>query len=124
MSRDSFPLYGVLWDMIGDKDLDIYQEGNSVTDAPEVVSLVWKTAKDLGYSKYFIAQTGETLIDDHVPFLDQGLHVIDVIDYDYGPRTAQYPAGYHHTLADTPDKVSAQSLQIVGDVAVQLVTSR
>lgn len=123
MSKDSLPLYGVLWDMIGDKDLNINQEGNSVADAPEVVSRVWDTAKQLGYGKYFLDQRGETLIDDHVPFLDQGLHVIDVIDYDYGPKTAMLPQGYHHTLEDTPDKVSAKSLQIVGDVAVKLVTS-
>ncbi len=122
MSKDSLPLYGVLWDMIGDKDLNINQEGNSVADAPEVVSLVWGAARKLGYSKYFLNQTGETLIDDHVPFLDQGLHMIDVIDYDYGPKTTMTPQGWHHTLEDTPDKVSAQSLQIVGDVAVKLVT--
>ena len=122
MSKDSLPLYGVLWDMIGDKDLNINQEGNSVVDAPEVVSRVWDTAKQLGYAKYFLDQRGETLIDDHVPFLDQGVHVIDVIDYDYGPKTAMLPQGYHHTLEDTPDKVSAKSLQIVGDVAVKLVT--
>ncbi|MGH7623461.1 MAG: M28 family peptidase, partial [Gemmatimonadaceae bacterium] len=45
------PLYGVLWDMIGDKDLDIYQEPNSMQRAPEVVSLVWNQAQQLGYSK-------------------------------------------------------------------------
>ncbi len=117
------PLYGVLWDMIGDKSLDIYQEGNSVQTAPEVVSLVWQTAQRLGYSKYFINAPGEYIIDDHVPFLDRDVHVIDVIDYDYGPKDATHKDGWHHTLEDTPDKVSAQSLQIVGDVAVTLVTS-
>ncbi len=116
------PLYGVLWDMIGDKDLDIDQEGNSLAQAPEVVSLVWNTAKQLGYSRYFIAQQGETFWDDHVPFLKQGVHVIDVIDANYGPKTAMYPDGWHHTMQDTPDKVSAHSLQVVGDVAVWLVT--
>ncbi|OYV72573.1 MAG: hypothetical protein B7Z72_04460, partial [Gemmatimonadetes bacterium 21-71-4] len=122
MSRDSLPLYGVLWDMIGDQNLDIYREGNSVADAPEVVSLVWNAAKKLGYSRYFIAQQGETFWDDHVPFLKQGVHVIDVIDANYGPKTAMYPDGWHHTMQDTPDKVSAHSLQVVGDVAVWLVT--
>ena len=117
------PLYGVLWDMIGDRSLDIYQEGNSADAAPEVVSRVWQTARDLGYSKYFINQRGQTEIDDHVPFLYHGVHVIDVIDYDYGPRDATHVDGWHHTLEDTIDKVSAKSLQIVGDVAVKLVTS-
>jgi glutaminyl-peptide cyclotransferase len=53
-SPDYKPLYAVLWDMIGDKDLDIYQEPNSLQRAPEVVSLVWNEAETLGYSRYFI----------------------------------------------------------------------
>lgn len=113
-SPDYHPLYGVLWDMIGDRDLDIYEEGNSLQRAPEVVALVWRTAADLGYSRYFIPSPGQTIIDDHIPLLDAGLRVIDVIDIDYP---------WHHTPQDTFDKVSAQSLQIVGDVATRLVTS-
>jgi Peptidase family M28 len=117
------PLYGVLWDMIGDKNLDIYQEGNSVSEAPEVVTRVWQVAQQLGYAKYFINSGGEAFWDDHTPFLHRDIHVIDVIDGDYGPKDALHPDGWHHTLEDTVDKVSAQSLQIVGDVAVKLVTS-
>lgn len=111
-SPDYKPLFGVLWDMIGDRDLQIYQEGNSLQRAPEVVSLVWRTAGDLGYSRYFIPSPGQYITDDHIPLLDAGLHVIDVIDIDYP---------WHHTLEDTIDKVSAQSLQIVGDVATKVL---
>ncbi|HEY9516722.1 MAG TPA: M28 family peptidase [Gemmatimonadaceae bacterium] len=107
------PLYGVLWDMIGDRDLQIFQEGFSIQRAPEVVQLVWREAADLGYSRYFIPRSGQAITDDHVPLLDAGLHVIDVIDIDYPP---------HHTPRDTFDKVSAASLQIVGDVALSLVS--
>jgi len=106
------PLYGVLWDMIGDRDLQIYQEGFSLKRAPEVVSLVWKTAADLGYTSYFVPAPGQYITDDHIPLLDAGIHCIDVIDYDFPP---------HHTPNDTFDKVSAQSLQIVGDVALSLL---
>jgi len=109
------PLYGILWDMIGDRDLQIFQEGNSLRGAPEVVSLVWRKADDdLGYSKYFIPQPGQFVIDDHIPLLNAGLHVIDVVDIDYP---------YHHTPEDTFDKVSAASLQVVGDVALSLVSA-
>ena len=118
-SADYRPVYGVLWDMIGDKDLNIYQEARSVTSAPEVVSRVWQKAADLGYAKYFIARGGQEVIDDHVPLIAKGLRVIDVIDIDYGPSA---PNGYHHTLQDTIDKISAQSLQVVGDVALALLT--
>jgi hypothetical protein len=117
-SPDYRPMFGVLWDMIGDKQLDIYQEQNSIARAPEVVARVWQTAADLGYSKYFISQTGESVIDDHIPLLQAGLRVIDVIDLDYVSPSQNY----HHTLQDTMDKISAKSLQIVGDVATALVT--
>jgi glutaminyl-peptide cyclotransferase len=106
------PLYAVLFDLIADKDLQIYQEGNSLVGAPEVVELVWDTAKDLGYSGYFIASPRHTLIDDHLELQKAGIRAIDVVDFDYPPWHTQY---------DTIDKVSAASLQIVGDVAVSLI---
>src|SRR3954465_11171148 len=74
------PIFGVLFDMIGDANLDIYQEGNSLSRAPEVVQRVWTAADQLGYSKYFIPSDGGPIIDDHVPLLNAGLRVIDVID--------------------------------------------
>ncbi len=110
---DYRPLYGVVWDMIGDADLRIPQEGHSVRRAPEVVRLVWSTAAELGYGRYFVAELGPAVTDDHLPLLDAGLRVINVIDLDYPP---------HHTPHDTFDKVSARSMQVVGDVAVWLVT--
>jgi glutaminyl-peptide cyclotransferase len=106
------PLYAVLFDLVADKDLQIYQEGNSLIGAPEVVELVWDTAKELGYGGYFIASPKHTLIDDHLELQKAGIRAIDVVDFDY-------PAW--HTQYDTLDKVSAASLQVVGDVAVQLV---
>lgn len=105
-------LYGVLWDMIGDADLQIHQEVNSVERAPEVVSRVWQVAADLGYRNTFIPVAREPITDDHIPLLDKGLRVIDVIDLQYPP---------HHTTRDTIDKISAQSLKTVGDVAYALV---
>jgi glutaminyl-peptide cyclotransferase len=117
------PLFGVLWDMIGDADLNIYQEVNSAQAAPEVVQKVWGLAKDMGYEKYFIPEAKEPITDDHVPLIKAGLRVIDVIDIDYGPRNAsgRVTTSYHHTLEDTIDKVSAKSMKIVGDVAVRLL---
>jgi hypothetical protein len=105
-------MYAVLFDMVGDKDLGILQEGNSVAFAPEVVQLVWSTAERLGYGRVFVSRVGEALTDDHLPLQQAGIRAIDVIDFDY-------PAW--HTTEDTIDKVSAASLQIVGDVAVALV---
>jgi glutaminyl-peptide cyclotransferase len=112
-SPDYKPLYGVLWDMIGDKDLRIPYEMNSFQQAPEVVSRVWQTASELGHGDVFVQESGGEITDDHIPLLKVGLRVIDVIDLTYPP---------HHTPQDTMDKISAKSLATVGDVATALVT--
>jgi glutaminyl-peptide cyclotransferase len=106
------PMYAVLFDLVADKELQIYQEGNSLVGAPEVVSLVWDTAKELGLGGTFISSPRHTLIDDHLELQKAGLRAIDVVDFDYP---------YWHTKDDTIDKVSGASVQIVGDVAVALV---
>jgi glutaminyl-peptide cyclotransferase len=123
-SPDYRPIFGILWDMIGDANLNILQEGNSMRQAPEVVSRVWQKAADLGYDKWFIPRAGYDVTDDHVPLLNKGLRVIDVIDLDYGPAGAdgQASPNYHHTMEDTIDKLSTKSLQIVGDVALGVIS--
>jgi Zn-dependent M28 family amino/carboxypeptidase len=95
-------------DMIGDKNLAIPQETNG--DA-SLRRLVWSMAATLGYKAYFTdQQIGED--DDHMPFVRAGVPAIDVIDVDYTPW---------HTDADTMDKISAQSLEIVGTVIYESV---
>jgi glutaminyl-peptide cyclotransferase len=97
------PRAAIVVDMIGDADLNIYKERNSnsvVSDA------IWATAKDLGYEKEFITDYKYSMIDDHTPFLEAGIAAVDLIDFDYP---------YWHTSQDTPDKVSAESLQAVGE---------
>jgi hypothetical protein len=106
------PIFGVLWDMIGDKDLQIKKEGYSVQQAPEVVDRVWSKAAELGYKDIFVDENQGAITDDHVPLLQAGFRVIDVIDLDYP---------YHHRPTDTIDKISAKSLSIVGTVAEALI---
>ncbi|HEX6059357.1 MAG TPA: M28 family peptidase [Gemmatimonadaceae bacterium] len=118
---DYRPLFGVLWDMVGDEQLAIHQEAISVRRAPEVVARVWETAREMGYDEYFIPEVRYTVKDDHVPLLDRGLRVAVVIDIEYTCQGASCQPNYHHTQDDTIDKVSARSLQIVGDVAARLV---
>ncbi len=110
------PLFAVVFDMVGDADLTFVQESGSMARAPEVVERVWSTASRLGYGRIFRSQRGGPITDDHIPLLDAGIRAIDVIDFDYGPNNS-----YWHTVDDTPDKVSAESLQAVGDVAIALV---
>ena len=106
------PMFAVLWDMIADKDLKIYQEQYSLVAAPEVVSRVWAAADRLGYGQHFSRLPGVALIDDHVPLQQAGYSAIDVVDFDYP---------WWHTPEDTLDKVSGASLKIVGDVALRVI---
>ena len=93
----------VIVDMIGDADLNIYKERNSDV---EITNDIWSIAQTLGNETYFIPDYKYSMIDDHTPFLRAGIPAIDIIDFDYP---------YWHTMQDTPDKVSAASLQVVGD---------
>ncbi len=106
------PVFAVVWDMIGDRSLQIFQETISLDVAPEVVARVWRQAEALGYAGLFIQQPKYTVRDDHVALQSAGIKAIDVIDIDYP---------YHHTLEDTEDKVGVASMQAVGTVAVALI---
>ena len=67
---------------------------------------IWETAERLGYGDVFINSEKFSMLDDHTPFLEAGIPAIDIIDFDYP---------YWHTIADTADKVSAESLGAVGN---------
>lgn len=96
----------VIVDMIGDADLNAYIERNSDI---KLRDQIWRVAYGLGYGKQFIFEIKYSMTDDHTPFLEAGIPAVDIIDFDYP---------YWHTVADTPDKVSAASLQAVGHTLV------
>ena len=104
-------------DMIGDKDLDIDQDGNS---NPSLIALLNVAAKNTGHASA-ISKDHTPIEDDTVPFAKRGVPVLDVIDYDYGPHTSALPDGYHHTAQDTIDKISPQSLQTSADIFMELI---
>ncbi len=97
------PKAAIIVDMVGDADLKIYKEHNSDVDLMEQI---WEQARLLGYDEVFLPEYKFSVLDDHTPFLEAGIPAVDIIDLDYP---------YWHTTADTADKVSVESLQIVGD---------
>jgi glutaminyl-peptide cyclotransferase len=113
------PRRGVLLDMIGDRDLRVPQERHSLDKARAVVDEVYGVARRLGRSREFPAEQGQYIEDDHVRLQEQGLEVIDLIDFSYGPNHSWW-----HTLEDTPDKCSPASLEAVGDVVTEWVYGR
>jgi glutaminyl-peptide cyclotransferase len=99
--------WGVLLDMISDKDLQLYQERNSLgwKDTRPLVEAIWATAGRLGVRE-FIARPKFTMDDDHIMLHNLGgIPCIDIIDYDYP---------YWHTQGDTVEQCSALSLAKVG----------
>jgi len=97
----------ILVDMIGGANPRFYMEGSS--DAKMRTS-IWSTASKLGFQESFIPQVKYNILDDHIPFVKAGIPSVDIIDIDYP---------YWHTLADTPEHVSADSLKMVGDVLLE-----
>jgi glutaminyl-peptide cyclotransferase len=105
-------------DMIGDRDLDIDRDANST---PWLLDLLAQAGKNTGHSA-FVFKDETAAMDDHMPFRQRGVPVLDMIDFHYGPPTREQPEGaYHHTEQDTLDKVSARSLQISGDLLVEMI---
>jgi glutaminyl-peptide cyclotransferase len=100
-----------VFDMVGDKDLGIHPEGNSVQRAANLAAMVVDAAHAMG-ATHFGSEPRWTIFDDHLPLLDAGIPAVDVIDFDYAAW---------HTAADLPDQVSAESLAEVARVAAWLV---
>ncbi|HEY6374023.1 MAG TPA: M28 family peptidase [Edaphobacter sp.] len=107
----------IVADMIGDKDLNIDRETNST---PALEDLLLQAARNTGHSAYVFKNSNQ-VDDDHIPFKQRGVPVLDMIDIDYGPHTNELPDGYHHTAFDTLDKISAKSLQVSGDLVLEVI---
>ena len=97
--------------MVGKKNLQISIEAYSAVNAPEWTASVFDRAELLGLGA-FIPAPGPAVYDDHVPFLEQGIAAVDLIDFDY-PQW--------HTTADTPDRCSQDSLAEVGRLMLDLI---
>jgi hypothetical protein len=101
----------IIVDMVGDVDLQIYKEHNSNQELNEQI---WEHARLLGYENVFLPEYKFSILDDHTSFLEAGIPAVDIIDLDYP---------YWHTTQDTVDKVSAESLQVVGDTLFAWILS-
>jgi glutaminyl-peptide cyclotransferase len=112
----------LLLDMIGYKNLSVARESGSDRALQDVIE---QAASQLGYSRYFFHyQTA--IIDDHMSFIHVGIPAVDVVDAEYGRMGPGFDSmgEFHHTNADTMDKVSQHSLEVVGRtilLAVELV---
>ncbi len=108
-----------LLDMIGDKDLGVAAESGSTAWLRDFIA---QAARELNYSPYFF-QYSVAIIDDHVSFLNAGMPALDVVDARFGRMGPGFDGmgEFHHSNADTMDKVSRTSLEIVGRTILRTV---
>jgi hypothetical protein len=99
----------VLADFVADRDLSIPREA---TSTPALWNRLRRAAATAGALHVFPDRLGPGILDDHTPFLEQGTPAIDLIDFDYP---------HFHTARDTLDKVSARSLDLVGETLLVLL---
>jgi len=102
-------------DMVGDKDLNITIPRNSTRT---LVSKVFEAATNLGTRKYF-ELFPHNIGDDHSAFLGIGIPAINLIDFRFGSSPGLHD--YWHSDEDTIDKVSPESLEIVGQVVLEML---
>lgn len=100
----------LLADIVGGRKVQFPRESSST---PALIDLVWNTAYKLGYSALFREEAAPAE-DDHDSFMKRGVPAVDVIG-DFANN------GYWHTQQDALDKISANSLAIVGHVFLESV---
>ena len=96
----------ILLDMVGEKDLVLRKEINSIHWLNQII---WDQGGEMGYGDIFQSRGSTGAQDDHLPFAQEGIPVVDIIDLDYA---------YWHKKEDTLDKLSPDNLRIVGDVVL------
>ncbi len=99
----------VLVDFVADRDLAIPREASS---SPALWGRLREAAAAVGAERTFPDRDGILILDDHTPFLQRGVPAIDLIDFDYP---------HFHTAGDTLDKVSSESLDLVGETLVEFL---
>jgi glutaminyl-peptide cyclotransferase len=109
--RDNPPdhryVYGVVVDMVADRNLEIYMEKNSLKFARPLTESIWAAAQEIGV-KEFIPREKHEILDDHIPLNEiAGIPSCNIIDFDYP---------FWHTTQDVPAKCSGESLAKVGRV--------
>ena len=99
----------ILLDYIANRDARISREQNS---SPPLWEQLRQAAAQVGAEAIFPPGIQGGVIDDHIPFLEQGIPSIDLIDFNYP---------YADTVQDTVDKLDPAVMDAVGETVAQLV---
>lgn len=117
------PSWGILLDMVGGEGSRFYYEGMSLQYAKEQVQHVWSCAAQAGYGSFFVCSKGGDITDDHVPVNKvAGIPCIDIIPYFPDCQQSSFGPTWH-TVSDTMDHISKETLQAVGQTIIQVLYS-
>jgi len=105
----------VVIDMVGDRDLNVTVPRNGDSN---LMRLAFRCASSLG-SRERLELVDSSIGDDHVAFLERGVPAIDLIDFEFG--SAPGLNDYWHTTEDTMDKLSPESLEIIGRIVACMI---
>ncbi|MGL5318010.1 MAG: M28 family peptidase [Bacteroidales bacterium] len=111
--------YGILLDMVGDKNAKFTRDLISVRYAPSVVDKVWSAAQKLGYGNYFVNENGSYLTDDHIYVNQYGIPSIDIVDYDSNREKGF--ADSWHTQSDNISNIDPATLKAVGQTLLEVI---
>jgi hypothetical protein len=100
--------FAILFDMVGGMNPKFKREGYSNQYSNALVNDIWNTAHYLNYEEFFINKSWSKITDDHLPFLEQGVTAVDIID-DFTRNNHTW-----HTSHDTIDQISINTLEAVG----------
>lgn len=104
----------IILDMVGDKDLNITLP---IDSDKQLSKMLFEAAAKSGNRKYF-DYLPTALLDDHIPFKEMGIPVIDIIDFEFGPGNS-----FWHSSEDNIKNISAKSLKIIGQSTLNLLFS-
>jgi len=113
---DQMPKQAVIFDMVCDKNLDIYPLSSSLTSANSQVKTFWSIGKTISPSSFLEKPLSPDIQDDQTALAKAGIPSFLVIDFNYSP--------WFNTAGDTIDKCSATSLQSVGRTLLQYLYAK
>lgn len=112
--------FGILLDMVGDKDASFYKEGFSTQYAAPIVEMIWEKARDLGYGRYFINERSGAITDDHEYVIrGRGIPCVDIIHLDLESHNGF--SSHWHTVNDTMENINRETLKAVGQTVLEII---
>lgn len=120
---DYNPHFGILLDLVGDKEAQFRMEGASLKYAGDIVEMIWNIAAQLNATTFVMRESGD-IYDDHIALNMAGLKTINIVDSELiGADTPVERRNYWHTHNDTMQNIGKETLQQVGDVLTHLIYS-